>query len=338
MAESDIQFINRKRELRKNRKIDPFIPCPIKEQFVEITDDIDSDIMPIYLISNIGRVYNKKSNKFLYGTPEHTGYIRVNLITKNKRIKYCPMHRLVIKAFKPIPENWDQLQINHIDGIKQHNWITNLEWVTAHENSIHAIKNNLRVVSPTSKLNEEKVHEICKLLQYDKLTHSEIAKRFDVKPNTISNIQNKKSWVDISNQYDFSNRIKSNVKLTEKDIIDICELILSGKSNKYIASLYNVSPNTISNLRNVNSWQNITSKYFQVHERKSVDKSNVLNSDQIVEICKLIESGMYNDSEIAKMFGVDYTTINKIHNGKSWTHISKDFDLSKRNNDFRYRK
>ena len=51
------------------------------------------------------------------------------------------MHRLITSTFLPTtPErNW----VNHIDGDKLNNYISNLEWVTPKENSTHAVETGL---------------------------------------------------------------------------------------------------------------------------------------------------------------------------------------------------
>jgi hypothetical protein len=72
--------------------------------------------------------------------PEETskGYLRVDLYDKNGNRKHFKIHRLVAQAFIPNPEN--KPQINHIDGNKHNNSITNLEWVTDAENKEHRKK------------------------------------------------------------------------------------------------------------------------------------------------------------------------------------------------------
>jgi hypothetical protein len=58
-------------------------------------------------------------------------------------------HRLI--AIQYIPNPYNKKQVNHINGIKTDNRIKNLEWVTAKENTLHAIKAGLMKRSPRGK-------------------------------------------------------------------------------------------------------------------------------------------------------------------------------------------
>lgn len=91
---------------------------------------------PNYEISSYGNVRNKKTNRQLkpqsYGA---TGYKQVSLkIIESDTFQKRYIHRLVAQAFIPNSEN--KREVNHIDGDKLNNVLSNLEWVTSSENQI----------------------------------------------------------------------------------------------------------------------------------------------------------------------------------------------------------
>ena len=89
-------------------------------------------------------------------------YMKVALCIKGK-LKQFLVHRLVAKAFVPNPEN--KREANHIDGNKTNNKVSNLEWVTARENQIHAVKTRLKKHGTEfwdCKSNREQVVDIVK--------------------------------------------------------------------------------------------------------------------------------------------------------------------------------
>ena len=69
------------------------------------------------------------------------GYYVVNL-HKGRTSRVIPVHILVAKAFIPNPDNMPT--VNHKDGNKHNNNVSNLEWVSYAENNKHALANNLR--------------------------------------------------------------------------------------------------------------------------------------------------------------------------------------------------
>ena len=101
-----------------------------------------------YKISNFGNVLsmnyrgNTKKPNVLTPIKHHLGYMLIHLVGKDKKIKMKMIHTLVADAFIPNPEN--KKYVNHIDGNKQNNHVSNLEWVTSKENMNHAIRTGLR--------------------------------------------------------------------------------------------------------------------------------------------------------------------------------------------------
>lgn len=70
------------------------------------------------------------------------GYLTITLM-KNAKSKHFYAHNLTAKVFIPNPRN--KKEINHIDGNKQNNHISNLEWSTRSENIQHAFDTGLKM-------------------------------------------------------------------------------------------------------------------------------------------------------------------------------------------------
>lgn len=87
-----------------------------------------------YEASNLGNIRSFYSGKPLIKKQNKSkkGYMRVRMLKKT-----CNVHRLILKAFKPVP-NDEKLVVNHIDGNKSNNNINNLEWCTQKYNIFHS--------------------------------------------------------------------------------------------------------------------------------------------------------------------------------------------------------
>lgn len=128
-----------------------------------------------------------------------TGYPTAFLCKEGIMQQY-KVHRLVAIHFIENPKNlpW----INHIDGNKKNPNYTNLEWVTPKQNTAHAISTGLqdRMVPfkfgtnhYLSKLTSDDVRSIRNLKQ-EGLSDRDIAKKFNVTRNCITQIIKKQTW------------------------------------------------------------------------------------------------------------------------------------------------
>lgn len=90
---------------------------------------------PDYSIDKSGKCYSHKKSKTieLVGCLDKDGYRMFGLRRKGDKKKWFKAHRLVAEAF--IENSLGHPQIDHIDGDKLNNNVTNLRWCTNFENN-----------------------------------------------------------------------------------------------------------------------------------------------------------------------------------------------------------
>lgn len=149
----------------------------------------------VYAVSSLGRIKNIITGQILKGAPQIKGYRRVLLSVGG--VKTLLVHRLVAQAFIENKEN--KPCVNHIDGDKTNNLVSNLEWVTYRENNLHSINNGRRTylggeAHPTAKLKLSNIFDI----KNSTLKGIALAKKFNVTPSTISSIKKGKTWAFVN--------------------------------------------------------------------------------------------------------------------------------------------
>lgn len=149
---------------------------------------------PIYFkygANCFGEIVGPRGHK-LKPIEHHTGY---NVLTVD--YKQYRWHRFVWECFNGVIED-DSLVINHKDGDKRNNSISNLELVTHKENTEHAFSNGLRKGMDSEKARHAKLtKDSCQnLIQriLEGRTNSEVAEEFNLHPRYVSLIRHKRRW------------------------------------------------------------------------------------------------------------------------------------------------
>ncbi len=151
-----------------------------------------------YYVTDDGRVWSERTQKYLTPQYDKNGYVKVQLRSVDNKSHRYSVHRLMLENFNPV-NGMEKLQVNHIDGNKLNNNLSNLEWVTCQENIDHAIKNNLRAdINGSAKLTKEQVIEIYKRANSGERNVT-LAKEFNVHPDQIGRIKHKKVWKQMLN-------------------------------------------------------------------------------------------------------------------------------------------
>lgn len=129
------------------------------------------------------------------------GYEKVRLVYYGKD-KTCRIHRLVAEAFISNPDNKDT--VNHKDGNKTNNTVSNLEWIDRKEQMYHAYGFGLKTSrigseNSNSKLTDDEVREIRKtyIPQSEEFGTVALGKKYGVTNRVIGLIVNFKSYKNV---------------------------------------------------------------------------------------------------------------------------------------------
>lgn len=151
-----------------------------------------------YYISNFGRAKSTKNKRILIlkQSIDTAGYLRVGMnhksVTKAEKI-----HLMVLSAFVKKP--FENAQVNHIDGDKLNNNLSNLEWLTAKQNMKHAYSKGLLgslkgFDSPKCRLSKKEILAIFN----SKKTQKETAVKFDISHHHAWGIKNGIYWSEVT--------------------------------------------------------------------------------------------------------------------------------------------
>ena len=165
--------------------LEGFVPIPYSDE---------------YLVNQKGDVFSTRTNKIV--RPYLTrGYLNVNFWKNDRIFKRCRIHHLIAISFIDKDYVKKGLVVNHKDGIKTNNDISNLEVVTQLENMRHAHRMGL-INSPKGQnhgmaiLTEDQVVDIFN--NPDNITIREQSKKYNISYAAVWCIRTGKSWSHIT--------------------------------------------------------------------------------------------------------------------------------------------
>ena len=164
-----------------------------------------------YAIDEEGKVWSyprtvvyQKPGRFLRPGRAENHYDSLALTSHNGAKISVAIHRLVALTYLPNPEN--KPFVNHKDGDKRNNSVSNLEWCTEKENSEHAWKTGLMdharydrrgSRNPKVRLTEANVIEIKRRMATGKINQCAVAREFGVSRGAIGEIFRGTNWKHI---------------------------------------------------------------------------------------------------------------------------------------------
>lgn len=139
----------------------------------------------LYSITEDAQIWSNRNKKFLKQWTTDNGYKQVVIAGKAWR-----PHRLVAMTYIPNPEN--KPFVNHLNGVRDDNRTSNLEWCTQSENARHSIDvlgnwvNNRGINSPNASLTDAQVLEMRKLKR-EGFSYSRLSRIFNTsQPNVVA--------------------------------------------------------------------------------------------------------------------------------------------------------
>lgn len=192
-----------------------------------------------YKVSNLGNIKHKNSikNRKIYYKKEFekgqpTGVVSIRI---DDKLRMFRVHRLVAETFIANPQN--KPTVNHIDGNRKNNKVSNLEWATQSENIKHAW--DTRLNNGARNWTDEDLQKIHNGLEAG-FSAQELSKVFEVDASSISDLIRGKTYK--YNTLDFSKFHKSYyMNIARNDTNTIKELSQNGLNSERIGKMYNVS-------------------------------------------------------------------------------------------------
>lgn len=172
---------------------DAWIVAALKTRYLK--PETSGDIHRWSRADENGKLYEKgRYFKITQQVHKRSGRVYFNLtfmgITKSVLV-----NRVIALAFLPNPDKLPQ--VNHLDGNKENNALSNLEWSTGQDNEKHAHATGLKTGRGSSNANVKLTADEVLAIRESSSDYKELAQTYGVSRSTIHNIKTRKTWVHL---------------------------------------------------------------------------------------------------------------------------------------------
>lgn len=287
-----------------------------------------------------GLLYSLKMKTISLGTIDINGYLSINVNYTKDGIIYrrsFRYHRLVLSAFVENDDPEHKTQVNHIDGDKTNNAISNLEWCTSQENCDHSVRMGLQPVGEDSYqtiYSKSQIEKVCELLQDGIYSPKRIEILTGVNRKAVQSIRTGKKWKSVSKDYTFPEskfdslgryinangeavgeiiRVQPDQhKYTDEQIDLACKMKVDRKRLAYISDATGVGIRTIVKLGgSEDSYKHISDKY--TFPSITNNDRRWFTDKEIERACELLMDPNNTIEDVCKLSGVSRRTIRRFH-------------------------
>ena len=198
-----------------------------------------------YYISTLGRLFDIK--QCAHCVPTISTYVRYTLRYGNNDFFQETAQRLMMMTFNPV-DNMKNLYVVFLDHNPMNLLLSNMRWMNSKEKQQYMVDDGIGNVGANhsqTKYSEDKIRQICELLQQGKKPY-EIQKIIPDLPEdknftkVCTRLKTGRGWKHIACEYNLE---PTNKKFSDDFVHSVCNLLAQNKTNKEIAAILGVEMN-----------------------------------------------------------------------------------------------
>lgn len=216
-----------------------------------------------FFVNEFGEVFREGKKLTPHSGGVGDKYYKQRIYNLDGTVYRKNIHRLVAETWLPNPNNLPC--VNHKNGDKRDNRVSNLEWCTFQHNNQHAfdigLNGNVLEDHHQAILTNTEIHELCKLMQ-DGWRNCELAEKYGISKHIPAQIRKGITWTSIASQYNVKRQRAK--RISEDTVRWVCEQMQQGLKNQEIRKLANnpsITASMLSDIKARRRWVEISKDY-----------------------------------------------------------------------------